>query len=363
VNDRHRSPCQQCAPRGWLLEQLGGRLDYRARDGARLRKLLELSDRDLIRAVAGRHGEELMGRYAALDPQQLNRLSAGVEAVCRHAPHYPDILREAPEAPRTLYVAGGADRLHELLGEPTVAILGTRHATDYGMETARGLARGLAVSGVTVLSALAEGISAAAHMGALEVDGPTVTVMPGGLDVCYPAARRSLYTRVREAGCAISELPCGSTPRRWCHTARTRVLVAAAQMAIVVEAEDRPAALEPARLAHAMGRTVAAVPGRVSSPVSRGPHALLAAGAHLVTGPQDALDALYGAGTRRAPATRTPAEPRLRAVLEQVGAGRDTLAKLTMTGAQAQDTLVALADLELAGALVRGDGGRYLPCG
>ncbi len=363
MSDEQRSPCQQCAPRGWLLEQLSRRLDYRWRDAERLRKLLKLSDRDLIRALAGRHREELMGRYAALDPQQLNRPRPGVEVICRHAPHYPDILREAPEAPRTLHVAGGADRLRELLGEPAVAILGTRRATDYGMETARGLARGLAASGITVVSALAEGIAAAAHMGALEVGGPTVTVMPGGLDVCYPATRRSLYARVREAGCAISELPCGSSPRRWCHTARTRIVVGATQMVIVVEAEDHPAALEPARLAEALGRTVAAVPGRVSSPVSRGPHALLAAGAQLVTDPQDALDALYGAGARQAAATPAPAEPQLRAVLEQVGAGRDTVAKLSASGAQPQDTLVALADLELVGALVRGDGGRYLPCG
>jgi DNA processing protein len=195
------------------------------------------------------------------------------------------------------------------------------------------------------------------------VNGPTVTAMPGGLDVCYPATRRSLCVRVREKGCAISELPCGSSPRRWSQAARTRIVVGAAQLVIVVEAEDNPPALHAAHLAQELGRTVAAVPGRVSSPVSRGPHALLAAGAQLVTNPQDALDALYGAGLRQAPAAPVPAEPRLRAVLEQVGTGHDTLARLTATGAQPQNTLVALADLELAGALVRGDGGRYLRCG
>lgn len=262
-----------------------------------------------------------------------------------------------------LYVAGGVDRLERLLSEPAVAIVGSRKATDYGMETARGLARGLAASGVTVLSALAEGIPAAAHMGALEVEGPTVTVMPGGADVCYPASRRALYERVLKVGCAVSEQPWGAGIGRWSHVARTRIVVGMAQMVIVVEAEERPTALAPARLADTLDRTVAAVPGRVSSPVSQGPHALLADGARLVRDSQDALDALYGVGVKQAPAKKTPLASSLRKVLEQVGSGRDTLAKLTAAGCDADETTVALAELELTGALVRGDGGRYLPRG
>jgi DNA processing protein len=283
----------------------------------------------------------------------------------RHDPRYPAALARIPGAPRVLYVAGGLARLERLCSEPAVAIVGSRRATDYGMETARGLARGLAASGVTVLSALAEGIPAAAHMGALEVDGPTLTVMRGGADICHPASRRALYVRLLEVGCIVSALPWGCRAGRWSHIVRTRILVGMAQLVIVVEAEEQPGALAPARLAEVLGRTVAAVPGRVSSPVSEGPHALLARGAHLVRGPQDALDALYGVGVRQAPAQKIRLEPRLREVLEQVGGGRDTLAKLTAAGGgrEREQTLVALAELELSGALVRGDGGRYMPRG
>jgi DNA processing protein len=262
-----------------------------------------------------------------------------------------------------LYVAGGADRLERLLREPAVAIVGTHRATDYGMETARGLARGLAASGVTVLGALSEGIPAAAHMGALEVDGPTVTVMPGGADVCHPATRRTLYERLCSVGCAVSEHPWGQGVQRWSHVARTRLVVGLARMVIVVEAEERPTALAPARMADRAGKVVCAVPGRVSSPVSQGPHALLCCGARLVRDPQDALDALYGVGMRRAPAKKISLAAPLRNVLEQVGAGRDTLAKLTAAGCDAEEAIVALAELELNGAVVRGDGGRYLPRG
>ncbi len=281
--------------------------------------------------------------------------------VCRHDPRFPTALAQMRGAPRVLYVMGGLERLERLLNQPTVAIVGSTKATDYGMETARGLARGLAASGVTVLGAMADGIAAAAHLGALEVDGPTITIMPGGADVCYPASRRALHERLREVGCVVSEQPWGRRTHRWSQLARTRILVALARMVIVVEAQENPTALAPARLAEALGRTVAAVPGRVSSPVSQGPHALLAEGARLIRGSQDALDALYGVGVRHAPAKKISLRLTLREVLEQVGSGRDTLTKLAAAGHNAEEAIVALAELELSGALVRGDGGRYLP--
>ena len=94
-------------------------------------------------------------------------LPAGVQALSRRCPDYPPALKQSPAAPRTLYVAGGRERLARLLAEPVVAIVGSERASDYGMEMARSLARGLAAAGVTVLSAFANGIAAAAHAGAL----------------------------------------------------------------------------------------------------------------------------------------------------------------------------------------------------
>ena len=145
-----------------------------------------------------------------------------------------------------------------------------------------------------------------------------------------------------------------------------------AGLTIVVEADEGPE-LVGARAALMMGRTVAAVPGRVSSPVSRGTNALLMEGAPLVRDPEDALQWLYGTRGKRPacgqPPTRgqsgrqRPAglEPRLQAVLEQVGAGHDTPGKLTSAGGDAGETMLALAELELIGLLARGDGGRYVP--
>jgi DNA processing protein len=300
---------------------------------------------------------------AVMSSAVMSSAAMSADAIDREDLRFPAALSQLRRPPSVLYVAGGADRLARLLSEPAVAIVGTHKATDYGMETARGLARGLAASGVTVLGALAEGIPAAAHMGALEVDGPTVTVMPGGADVCYPATRRALYERLRTVGCAVSEHPWGCGMGRWSHIARIRVLAGLAQMVIVVEAEERPTALAAARLATSLGRTVGAVPGRVSSPVSQGPHALLADEARLVRGPQDALDALYGIGAKQPPAREVVLAHDLQEILDQVGCGRDTLAKLIAVGCDAEEAVLALAELELAGAVVRGDGGRYLPRG
>jgi DNA processing protein len=267
-----------------------------------------------------------------------------------------------------LNVAGGVERLRELSSEAVVAIVGSGRASDYGIEMAKSLARGLTVSGVTVASGLSAGIAVAAHTGALEVDGKTVAVMPGGLEVACPATRRSLYERVRLSGCAVAELPSDCPGRRWGRLASERIVTLLAELVVVVEADERPVELACARIARDLGKTVAAVPGRVTSPMSRGTHALLVDGAALVRGPEDALELLCRGG---APTARTRAqaavEPRvnltrrLRWTLERVGAGEDTPDKLIGQGEDAGEVLLALSELEVRGLLARGDGGRYVP--
>jgi DNA processing protein len=352
--------------RSWLLGELNGRLEYRGRAPERLTALLELPDEQLIRALGGSDAERLLRRYAQADPTAA-MLADGVERICRHDPSYPAVLTEKAGMPTLLHVAGGLDRLTRVLAEPTVAIVGTRAASDYGIEVAHGLARGLAASGVAVVGGLAEGIAAGALAGALAVAGPTVTVAAAGIDVCHPARRRALDRGLRETGCVLAELPCGTRPRSWCHTARARIVVALAQVVVLIEARERPGELIHARLAHETGRALAAVPGRVGSPLARGPHALLRDGAQLVRDAQDVLEMIYddasGKPTRRPraqPPRSAQLDPSLQAVLDEVGAGRDTVAKLIAAGAGEQETLVALARLELSGAIVRGDAGRYV---
>lgn len=362
---RSTSACASCLRRSWLLTVLSARLDNRGRgrDRERLVELLALDDETLLRALGGRRQDELKARYAEFQQSEIE-WAEGVEAVCRHHRDYPRALAGA-NGPRMLYVSGGVDRLGDLSAAPVVAIVGSRRATDYGMEIAKGIARGLAASGATVAAGLADGISVAAHAGALEGEGKTLAVLEGGLDVACPARRRGLYGRiVNGGGCTVTELPCGYKTRRWGLTASARIVVGLSKLTVLVEAGESDRELAIARIAQAQSRTVAAVPGRVTSPVSKGTHQLLMEGtAQLVRGPRDVLDLLYGMGApprNRCAAGAQVLEPRLQTTLERVGAGRNTQGKLTDDGENVGEVLLALSELELMGLLARGDGGRYV---
>lgn len=367
--------CDRCLRRSWLLSELSGPLDYCARDRERLLELLALADEELMGAVAGRRRTELRDRYERFTLDGAGLRDGDAQAICRHARGYPRALHRAG-APHMLEVAGGSSRLVELAARPVVAILGSGSASDYGMEMARGLARGLAASGVTVVATLTDGIAVAAHAGAVDagaVDaaaGASIAVLGGGLGVSCPARRRALYGRVRRAGCAVSELPHGASGRRWGSLAAERTVVELAALTVVIEAEQTVGQLAGARIAQALGRPVAAIPGRVTSPLSRGPHVLLMEGASLVRGAEDVLELLYPPqASERGPGLAPPRQgadrPRglraeLQSILELVGAGHDTPDKLTRAGIDPADTLLGLSELELWGLLGRGDGGRYL---
>lgn len=354
--------CWSCLRRSWLLSQLSAPLDYQFRNLERLTELLALSDEHLLSALGGRRRAELTAGYTRFAAQHLPPTKGG-QTVCRHRSFYPRSLRDAG-SPAMLNVEGGASRLAELITAPTVAILGSSRASDYGVEMAKSLARGLAASGVTVAGGLRDGIEVAAHAGALEVNGATVAVLPGGLDTGPPAKRRSLYERLRNRGCAVAELPRGSEARRWGQVASQRIIVRLAQLVVVVEAREHPADLAGARIARALGRPLAAIPGRVTSPASSGTNALLLNGAHLVRGPADALELLVGPEAQVATAGPGPLpelDATLQATLEMVGEGRDTPEKLTREGGDCGEILLALSELELMGMLARGDGGRYVP--
>jgi DNA processing protein len=330
--------CERCLRRSWLLAALSGPLDFWAPDRGRLIELLALGDDELLQAAGGRRKVQLKARYEQFDPGELH-LGPQVQVLCAHDRRYPRALRTAA-APRVLYLAGGAGRLARLTAAPVVAIVGSRRASDYGSEMAKSLARGLAASGATVISGLADGIPAAAHAGGLEARRGTLAVMSGGLGASCPAGRRALHERIKQSGCAVAELPWDCRGRRWGQAASERILALLAQLIIVVEAGEGPGELAVARIAQSLGRTVAALPGRVTSPLSRGTNGLLMEGASLVRGPGDALDLLYPlAGARAESPSRRPRDgglqPRLRAVLERVGAGCDTPERLCREGADA----------------------------
>jgi DNA processing protein len=349
-----------------LLAELAGRLDRRSRERGRLAALLALSDERLLDSVGARQldladtGSDRRGDPATLHERARPPGGAadGQDAeLCRHDPRYPQGLRELGAPPAVLHLGGDPGRVLALLEAPAVAVVGARSPTDYGRAVGRELACALACSGVCVVSGMAMGLDAEAHVGALDGGGPTLAVLPGGVDVAYPATARALHRRlVCEAG-VVSEMPHGMPPRRWCFVARNRIVAGLARVVVVVEARERSGTLITAGYARDLGRDVAAVPGPVTSSLSAGTNALIRDGAHLVRGAADVLDLLYGVGVRvpEAPAL----EPRLAGVLEHIRCGQDTPEALAAAGLDLDEALAALAELELLGRVRRGLSGRY----
>jgi len=202
-------------------------------------------------------------------------------------PRYPALLRAVPSAP-ALWTRGALADDDAL----AIAIVGARRATPYGVAAAETLAADLAARGVTIVSGFARGIDAAAHRGALAAGGRTLAVLGCGVDVVYPPEHAALAREVERRGTLVSQFRPGTAPLPHHFPARNRTLAGLALGVIVVEAAERSGALITAGFAGDLGREVFAVPGRITSPSSRGTHRLIRDGATLVEQWADVVDEL-----------------------------------------------------------------------
>ena len=358
--------CDDCLRRTALVAQLAPHVERARRERRKLRELLALSDDELIGALGGDRRGEIAQAHEHFDVAGAREraAAAAIDVVCRHDERYPLRLLEAADAPAILHVAGDTGLLEMLAAPdaPAVAIVGARRAGADGLQVAHALGRGLAAAGVCVISGMALGIDSAAHAGALEVAGPTITVLASGADVAYPASKRSLHRALVRTQAAVSEMPPGFTPFRWCFPARNRTIAGLASLTIVVEATQRSGSLITAELAQDLGRAVGAVPGPVMAARCAGSNALLRDGALVIRHAQDALDEALGIGVATALTRQRPdkLEPELRGLLRSVEEGRDTVSALAATPAEAQHALAGLSELELLGFVRRGPGGRYV---
>lgn len=274
---------------------------------------------------------------------------------------YPGRLRRIRAAPPVLYVRG---EWHE--ARSAAAIVGTRRATPYGLGIAERLAAACAEADVTVVSGLARGIDAAAHRAVVRAGGSTIGVLGCGVDVAYPPEHRALIEAMCLRGALVAEAPMGAPPERGAFPARNRLISGLADAVIVVEGDVGSGALITAREAEAQGRPVFAVPGSVYARGSRGPHRLLAAGAKVVTGPDDVLAALgrcatggrHGGWERPPVPGLTPSERRLVAALDD-GEGRSIDDLASSAGIDVPAVAAALVALEVRGVIRRMGGGLY----
>jgi DNA processing protein len=252
---------------------------------------------------------------------------------------------------------------------PAVAVVGSRRATFGGMEIASSIGRDLGAAGVQVISGMALGIDAAAHMGALEAGGTTVAVLGCGIDVCYPARHAHLRARIAAAGSVITEEPAGTPPLKYNFPKRNRIIAALAHAVVVVEATERSGALSTARWAADLGREVLAVPGSIRARQSSGTNLLIRDGVRPFLSIADLFDAVEE--LREAPPCRQAAalapggqgslerfSPPLREILARMGTQPVHPDQVGIAlGLSPSVVATRLGALELAGAVMSLPGG------
>ena len=228
----------------------------------------------------------------------------GCHVVIGSDEEYPPLLREIYDPPIVLYVKGTMTAKDK----NSVALVGSRMTTHYGIEVARKLGYQLAYLGVTVVSGGARGVDTASHQGALSAKGRTIAVLGTGINLVFPAENAELYERIVANGAIITQFPFNRPADKQSFPIRNRIVAGMTLGTVVVEANLTSGALITANFATEYGRQVFAVPGRIDSPRSKGCHDLIKKGAKLCEGAEDILsefEYLFPASNRPATASET----------------------------------------------------------
>jgi DNA processing protein len=212
----------------------------------------------------------------------------GVWLLHMEDPRYPAVLKQIYDPPPVLYIKGTLGREANL----GVAIVGSRRCSIYGQEQASRFAHLLASSGFTIVSGMARGIDTAAHTGALAAEGRTLAVQGCGLSRVFPLENARLFELISACGACISELPLPAEPLAENFPPRNRIIAGLSLGTIVIEAGLRSGAMITAKAALESNREVMAVPGKIDSPLSQGPHQLIKQGARLIETVEDIMEAL-----------------------------------------------------------------------
>lgn len=213
-----------------------------------------------------------------------------VVALALDNPKYPRLLSEIPDPPKVLYVRGKGSKINL---EKTIAVVGTRHPTAYGVEMTRKIVFGLVEKGFTIVSGLAYGVDAVAHRAAIDAGGKTIAVLGCGIDIIAPAGNTDLYWQIVQGhGAVVSEMPLGMRPDKKVFVTRNRIISGLSLGVVVTEGAKKSGSLITARYAAEQGREVFAVPGPVTSIYSGAASYLLKNGAKLVESASDIIEEL-----------------------------------------------------------------------
>ncbi|MBL8523277.1 MAG: DNA-protecting protein DprA [Betaproteobacteria bacterium] len=299
--------------------------------------------------VAGPSAERLSAALAWLTDERNHLMTLADD-------DYPRRLLETPDPPVLLYLKGQRTLLRQV-DQAGFAVVGSRNATPGGLQNAESFSRSLSEAGLTIVSGMALGIDAAAHRGGLAGAGSTIAVVGTGLDLVYPAKNKSLAHEIAERGLVVSEFALGTPALAQNFPRRNRIISGLARGVLVVEAAIASGSLITARQAGEQGREVFAIPGSIHSPFSKGCHQLIKQGAKLV---EDAADILQELQMMPLPQTHPQNEVATDPVLDVMGfdpVSVDTI--LERSALAADQVMVRLTELELAGAIASLPGGKY----
>ena len=334
-----------------------------------------VADRGAVAVLDHLRSDPLVApQVADVDPvRELEEAArSGLRFVVPGDDEWPDALEDLVGAPSVQERGGiplglwvrGPFRLDGLSG--SLAVVGSRSATTYGDDVARGLASQVAESGRPVVSGAAFGIDHAAHLGAIAVDGPTIAVLACGADRVYPQAHQQLIDHIARTGAVVSETVPGGAPMRVRFLARNRLIAALSAGTVVVEAALRSGALNTANWAGRLNRHLMGVPGPVGSAASAGVHQLIRTGAAtLVTSGEEVLELLGAAGEHVLDVPRGKDRPRdglthlQRQVLDAVPVARAATAvsMARIVGLDAGEVQATLLALELRGMVEAAEDG------
>lgn len=293
------------------------------------------------------------------DPDVLDRVDQALDRVSGRIltpfdPDFPRSLTTIEDPPVLLFAQG---RL-ELFERPTIAIVGSRHPTPYGVDVTRSAAGAAAGAGITVVSGMARGLDAVAHWAAVDRPGGTIGVLGNGLGVVYPAANRTLYSRVAAEGLLVTEHSPGERPNAGSFQRRNRLIAGLARATLVVEGGEKSGALITAGAAIDQGRDVLVVPGQITSRLSMGTNAWLRDGATPYLEPADLWRLFPEVAAPKDQPARSIASQQPRRVLEVLDGVPRTVDDLAdELGLPPGEVAGALTELEVVGLADRGPAG------
>lgn len=283
----------------------GSRIRHLLRDGMirEIRDLFSVSPAEIAGGSGTGFGEEeIAGIAECLEDTTLRKktedltgvcLSNGLSTVNQNDFEYPFMMKDLPGMPLVLFWKGDLS-LTGPARTPSVAVVGSRQPTLYGVTATEDITGELARHGVTIISGLARGIDTAAHETALKWKGKTIAVMAGGLDMVYPPENRRLFDGIAESGLVLSEMPPGQPAIRQYFPARNRILSGLSDLVAIMEAGEQSGTLHTASFAAAQGRDVFVLPGTIYSEKSRGNLRLIQDGADILLSAEDILGRLAG---------------------------------------------------------------------